>query len=160
MKKKLMVSFMAGLLLMSAVGCEKEVAVEPERPETPAVETIEKGITVVNHPLEATMDGEVMATANYPEIVLCDDYTSKYPKLSDAIDGYNSYWADSANESANAYARMRKSDREEGIEEDEYRASTSVDVVRFDDRLFTVLYDESYQSGACTGEWNISYLQF
>ncbi len=157
MKKKIMAIVLASMVLASSVACEKEVKVEPERPETPEVEAIEKGITVVNHPLEATMDGEVMATASYPEIILCDDYAKKYPKLNDAINGYNEYWADSSNESANAYARMRKSDREEGIEEDEYSVSTSLEVVRFDDRLFTVLYDESYQSGACTGDYNISY---
>lgn len=157
MKKKLLASLMAGLLLLSVSGCAKEVTVEEERPEAPAVEAIEKGITVVNHPLEGAIDGEVMATASYPEIILCDDYASKYPKLNSAIIGYNEYWADNGNENVSGYARMRKSDREDGIEQDTYLANVDISVVRFDDRLFTVLYNDSYQSGACTGEWNTSY---
>ena len=73
MKKKIMAIALASMVLASSVACEKEVKVEPERPETPEVEAIDKGITLVNHPLEATMDGEVSTAYDLYKVVRNDN---------------------------------------------------------------------------------------
>ena len=140
MKKKLLSLFMASMIIITTVACEKEVIVENERPDVAEVEPVSEGVTVIDHPLEATIDGEVMSEGHYPEILLCEEYKKQYPKLNRTINDYNTYWSDGMKANVEAYARMRKSDREEGIEEGSYSYQSDMELVRFDSRIFTVVY--------------------
>ncbi len=104
-------------------------------------------ITVVSHPISAGNVEKVLCTGKYPEIVLSDNYKEKYPKLADYLNKFNENHKTGMPDTIAEYALWASQD--EFNESAEYCSEASAEVIRIDDRLFSMLiYSYEYTGGA------------
>ena len=111
-------------------------------------------VTVVNHPISSSQDGKVLCTGSYPEIVLSDECKEKYPKLSENINNYNETNSFGSTNNISEYASWAM---EDDYNTEGYYDSKSADIVRFDDKLFTVFeISSSFTGGAHPNHYSYS----
>lgn len=101
--------------------------------------------TVINHTVESKQDGVLLATGNYAEIVLSDDSATTFPNLNNTLKDYNNSWAENCEAAVADYAGYALEATE--TENSEYTDSTSMEVVRADSKLFTLLGSSYINSG-------------
>ena len=109
-------------------------------------------INIVNHKVTCEANGDVLAEGSYPEIILSDEFKEKYPKLKIEIDSQNSYWRSFAKDSVSEYAGYKMTDEiDTGYP---YTSEAAAEVLRADDRIFTVYESKyDYSGGAHPNHW-------
>ncbi len=167
MKKRVLVSILVAAMVTGAIsGCGKKDEKNPEqavessdeaaleesaKDDTTQEPSADAGsdetsldvFTVKTHHLECEKDGKVEAIGTYPEIVLPEGYATQFPKLKEAVDVQNSDWASNVKEYVNMYAGYEKMDFQKDVA---FESDVAVDIVRADEKLFSLLvysYDES-----------------
>ena len=109
--------------------------IEPLKPEELA--DGKRYITVVNNRITCSDDEKEWASGCYPQIIFNDEYKEKYPRLSERIDELNAIWAKETPKNVAEYASWAKTDTYS--EDPHYESEVKLQVVRADDRLFTLL---------------------
>ena len=94
-------------------------------------------VSVITHKLSCEAEGKVHATGSYPEMVLSDEFAKSYPKLKEAIANENSKWESGTTQLANDYALYHVQDNM--YPDTEYVIEYTVEIVRADDRIFTIM---------------------
>ncbi len=134
MKKKILGFLLLGTIIISSfAGCSSD-----NKGEDGNIETVKGGVQIIDHPLEATVDGEVRCTGAFPEIKLSDEYQKKYPKLNDRIAEQNDNWSSGTHESVEAYAVGAAEDNTK------YYDNATIELKRFDDRIFSLVYRDDF----------------
>ena len=107
----------------------------------------EASIQIVNHLLSCEADGKKLATGRYPEIIISDELSGKYPKLKTSLEEQNSFWKNIAESAVSEYGGYKLTD---GMNLDSpYTMETAADVLRADDSVFSVIeYWYDYAGGA------------
>jgi len=136
-----------------------EIDAEPisDASSDPETASSNSEITIIRHPVSSKIDGTERANGAYPEIVLSEEIAGKFPKLKETIDYYNDVYKTATERDVAEYATWAN---EQDSEETVYTSEVGVEVVRADDRMFSVVtnfYD--YSGGAHpnhgTGSFNI-----
>ena len=109
-------------------------------------------INIVSHKVTCEANGDVLAEGSYPEIILSDEFKEKYPKLKIEIDSQNSFWRSFAKDSVSEYAGYKTTDEiDTGYP---YTSEAAAEVLRADDRIFTVYESKyDYSGGAHPNHW-------
>lgn len=109
-------------------------------------------INIVSHKVTCEANGDVLAEGSYPEIILSDELKESYPKLKNEIDSQNSYWRSFAKDSVSEYAGYKMTDEiDTGYP---YTSEATAEVLRADDRIFTVYESKyDYSGGAHPNHW-------
>ena len=144
MKKRFLAGILAIACSLSLVGCdggftENFKNIIGDTSKTPMQ------VTIVNHPVEAKLAGDVKATGAYSEVILSDDTAENFQNLKNALDDYNSSWAESTKSSVADYGYFIEEypeDYEAGYDE-----STNLTLVRADSKLFSLLGNCYYYTG-------------
>lgn len=102
-------------------------------------------VTIVTHSVSCSVDGKERANGAYPEIVLSDSYRTQYPKLAGYIDSLNLGYSEQIPDTISEYANWAEEDtfNEDAL----YYSAIDIDVVRADDRLFSMLISYGDESG-------------
>ncbi len=165
MKRKILttgkraMALVLALLTMTATGCgaktpddnaESESATFESITEAPAdngdVQNSGKDITLTTHYYTSKKDDVVRATGQYTDISFSEDIKAKYPKLAEAIDDLTAGWETYISEGVGEFASWYDEEFDDGME---FTNEQNVDILRFDDRMFTILEGEySYAGGA------------
>lgn len=142
MKNKLIAILGMSACTLALAGCEVNLSTDSSNSDN-----TENAIsaTIIDHPLEATEDGVVYATGSYPEIVLSNESAAHYPNLKKTLEVENASWKDSAESVVAEYAgyAIEYPDDMAGTYED----STTIEIVRADSKLFTILGNSYMESG-------------
>ena len=179
MVKKLSSYALVLLLTASLVGCSSPFAGNGKNSETTANTDIteastdnsteasesssvsehtastEKDIILTTYYYSAKKDDVERCTGQYTDITFSRDLEKKYPKLAEAVNIMTSDWETSVKDTVGDFAYWY--DEEYSFDITFYN-DMSVEIVRFDDRLFTVLQnDESYGGGAHPNHSTYSY---
>ncbi len=157
--KKLMA--MAVIMAMSATalfGCSKKTDEVEEKPpimeevtesgkEEASAEASEGEITVITHHVSCQKDGKECANGMYPEIILGEDLSGKYPKLKEYLDQFNQNQSNNIPEYVAEYGAWQLEDSY--YQDEVFSSDCSVDIVRADDNLFSFLmYSYDWSGGA------------
>ena len=181
MKKSSVVCMLtAGAMAMSVFGCgKKDAADESSLFESTAEDSgdsasleVEDGsdagqdgasvevssdavITVVDHKLSCEANGKELATGRYPEVILSDDLSGKYPKIKGSLDEQNSYWKKFAEDAVGEYGGYKMND--EVDTDSPYSYEEAVDVVMANDSIFSMIeYMYDYSGGVHPNHWETS----
>ncbi len=148
MKKKILGFLLLGTLIISSfTGCSSD-----NKGEDGNIETVKGGVKIIDHPLEATVDGDVRCTGAFPEIKLSEEYQKKYPKLNDRIEEQNDNWSSGTHESVEAYAVGAAEDNTK------YYDNATIELKRFDDRIFSLVYRDDFMfNGDEETNWIITF---
>ena len=144
MKKRIIAGLLAVACSLSLMGCDASVSDKfkgfiGDKSKSPIT------VTIVDHPVEAKQDGKVLATGNYAEIIFSEETAEAFPNLNHAMADYNNTWKVSCEDTVAEYAGYAL-DNDEGVV-DGYTDETTMEVVRADSKLFTLLGQSYYNSG-------------
>lgn len=103
----------------------------------------EADVTIINYPVVSYVDEVEKANGHYSQIILSDSLASKYPKLKAAIDDQNSFWKADCEESVASSAQWAV----EMEASSPYCVASGADVVRVDDRMFSIWASYYYDQG-------------
>ncbi|MCR5031247.1 MAG: DUF3298 and DUF4163 domain-containing protein [Lachnospiraceae bacterium] len=162
---KLLRSTMVAILALiltacGATGGEQQVAetspIQESIPEAAAETTTQEAeeqspeeayITISHYPVSCVGDGMVWCTGSYAQIKLSEEYESQYPELARKLEEYNNGWKESAEQSVAEFSGWAIDYLEEDLGPFNY--DTTADVLRSDDRMFTIFWTyEAYSGGA------------
>ena len=94
-------------------------------------------ITIVDHPLSCVASGKEVSNGTYPEIILSEEFRTQYPAVVQSIEEMNASWKDITEFAVNEYGYYQV-ESEEPIAVP-YASEITIDVVRADDALFSIL---------------------
>lgn len=136
MNKKLISCILAAACAFTLMGCDADVPEGiKEKVGGNGKGTIE--CTVVDHPVECVQDEKVLATGSYPEIILSDESADSFQNLKRALDKYNEDYKNTNENLTAEYGSYVLTDEEGSTGMGE--ALSSIEVVRADSKLFTIL---------------------
>ena len=101
-------------------------------------------ITLTTYYYTSQKDGKEVSTGKYTDITFSDEIAAKYPKLAAAIDEMTSIWETSTSDSVGGNAYWYDPEFNEDMT---FFDEMNVDILRFDDRMFTILASYSNFSG-------------
>ena len=106
-----------------------------------------KPITLLNHKVSCQQDGKELCNGSYTEIILSSEFAQEYPKLSAYLDERNQNFTNTCADTAAEYGNWKLQDTFTGDEP--YADENLVEIVRADDRIFTIVSTYySYAGGA------------
>jgi hypothetical protein len=166
MRKKLLsagkraMALASALFILTATGCSFRSADsdESQTPDTSLTtestaetsasadntEASAKDITLTTFHFSSKVDGVERATGQYTDITFSDEIKQKYPKLVDKINELTDAWETYISQGVGEFAIWY----DESMDTDTpYNNDQGVDIIRFDDRMFTVLVAESSYAG-------------
>ena len=150
---------MAASLCLCACGKESDEKSETESTgvfESLSENTDTGSITVVSHGVECLIDEKKRAQGNYPEIILPEEMSSQYPRLSERISELNELWKNEIRDYVAEYANWAVESTY--LEDPVFESEISLEIIRVDDRLFTLFmsyYDDA--GGAHPSHGNYTY---
>ncbi len=170
MNKKACVLAMTVCLIFSIIGCAKNTAVTTEYDNATTSQNAEAAnastgnsadsdtladtalsgdsynMTLTTYYYTSSVDGVERATGKYTDITFSDEVNQTYPKLVDAVDAITADWEKTTIEGVGQFAYWFDEEYDDGMT---FFNEMTVDVVRFDDRLFTIIEGaSSYGGGA------------
>ncbi|MDC7294158.1 hypothetical protein NXH67_11605 [Butyrivibrio sp. DSM 10294] len=105
-----------------------------------------KDITLTTYYFSSKKDGVERCTGQYTDITFSRDLEKKYPKLAETVNRITSEWETSVKDAVGDFAYWYD---EEYSYDVTFYDDLSAEIIKFDDRLFTVTQsDESYGGGA------------
>ena len=105
-----------------------------------------KDITLTTFHFSSKVDGVERATGQYTDITFSEDIKQKYPKLVETVDEMTSEWKTDISNGVGEYASWYDPEYNDGMD---FNDDMGVDIVRFDERMFTILAAYySYAGGA------------
>lgn len=144
MKKRIIAGVLAIACSLSLMGCDASVSDKfksliGDKSSSPIT------VTIIDHPVEAKQDGQVLATGNYAEVILSEDSAKTFPNLNSSLEEYSNSWREGCENTVAEYGGYALND-EDNVE-GKYVDETTFELVRADSRLFTLLGSSYYSSG-------------
>ncbi|RKM57556.1 DUF3298 domain-containing protein [Butyrivibrio sp. CB08] len=168
MKKVMAMAIIMAMSTAALFGCGKEKTnetlgepiVQIENNDSsdvaPSEETTESEITVITHHVSCQKDGKEIANGSYPEIILSDSFTEKYPKLKEYFEEFNQNKKNWITENVAQYGAWQLEDP--NYPDEVFTSDCSVEIVRADDNLFSILmYSFDWAGGAHPSHYTTSY---
>lgn len=120
-----------------------------------ATDEDQKALTIVNHLVSTAFEENesLTSTGSYPEIIVNEDFMMDYPKFWAAMTNYSDSMAESSKDDISyfGYGTPRADD-------DSYQYDVGVEVLRFDDKIFTLKVSEDYFWSYSEDQTQYSYL--
>ncbi len=142
----------------SASAATSDTAASAEASVAPASEDtapLEKDIILTTYYYSSKKDDVERCTGHYTDITFSRDLEKKYPKLAETVNIITDNWETSVKDAVGDFAYYYDEEYSFDIT---FFNDLNVQLVRFDDRLFTVLSnDESYGGGAHPNHSTYSY---
>ncbi len=153
--KRLLVIIILTVFTFSLISCGKNTAQDSDK------DISNPRITIQNQDVELNYNGEILASGCYSKMKLSDEVQAKYPKLKPVIDRFNNDWKKDFDEniptdSLTAGDLKMMAEEASGIQSGELYYDIAASVPRFDEHLFIVKYDLSYDMGGPHG-YNFTY---
>lgn len=103
-----------------------------------------KDITLTTYYYTSQKDGKEVSTGKYTDITFSDEIAAKYPKLVETVDELTAIMEDSTSNTVGGNAYWYDPEYSQDMT---FFEETNVDIIRFDDRMFTITAGYSNFSG-------------
>lgn len=120
----------------------------PDSDSAPVAEgstSAEKDITLTNYYYTSKVNDVERCTGRYTDITFSKELQGKYPKLVETIDTLTENWESNIKDGVAQYAYWYDEELDAG---QTFYNEQNISIIRFDERLFTIVqYDSSYAGG-------------